>query len=424
MNRIMGTAVGLFILGAAMLFLPAQGVAGPIIKGEAVGTHVFCGGPATIGGALGRTQPIRPHGTCRETLNINDNRVNITIIGDGGGNGLTGQSACSDGRNTLIIGDDPTAAQIVQVRGKNISITGVEITGISAANLPARLALPAGVWDPTDCGGDSDASNPDCNDNRGIRATRGGFMTLGRNVVRGDFGGPPNAAVFIEQTGICVHHVGGNGIEVAQGSFARVANSEVHTVSGDGVVVGDGSVISFGVLSGGELGDPTDPFPSTGHSGPNIVRDNAGNGITIDRHSIGRIVGNFIHDNASRGIRVRRHSHADVASNLINSNGADGVRVDDTSNVSLGQTGSSFCAATKFGAFCSGNSQADLPNTTSTGSPNGGFGVRCTINSSVSGRLTLDRENTKVQPLTGSSGSKSFGTFGFVTNDNCVDKTN
>jgi hypothetical protein len=437
MKRITGTAVGLFIFGAALLFMPTRGEAGPILKGEPVGTHVNCGGSTTIGAALGRPQPLRVHGTCGETISISDTRVNITIIGDGGGDNRTpedggsGVSACNDSNNTQIVGDDPTAAQVIQVRGRNITITGVEISGIRGDDPSVNPKLGSAAWDSSLCPGGATAQNPNCNNNRGVRAQRGGIVLLGRNVARGDFGGGIDPKKYIEQTGICIHDVSKNGIEGNAGTVVRIINSEIKNVGGDGISLTDLTAANIGSSSGSELNLPSDAFQAPGHAGPNIIHHNLGVGITVDRGSQARIVGNYIHNNASEGVRVRRHSQADVASNLIDKN-LSGLRVDDNSNISLGTVGAVGCDATSFGFLCPTHTaihsgtfvkQDTLANSTTATALNTSFGVKCTVGGSVSGLLTLDRSSSAANRLSGVGGQKSFGAFGAGTNDNCIDKT-
>jgi Right handed beta helix region len=202
-------------------------------------------------------------------------------------------------------------------------------------------------------------------------------------------------------------------------------NSEVRTVGGDGVVVSEASAGALGFSSGGEFNFPTDPYPGPGFSGPNIIHHNTGVGVTVDRLAEGRIVGNYIHNNGGDGIRVRRNSQADVASNLINSNKANALRIDDNSNVSLGTTFATFCSATSFGSICGPPfvSLASLANTISVA--NTSFGIKCTVGGSISGKATTDRGGGPLSLRANAGGSTvSFGSFGNLTNDNCIDKTN
>ena len=103
-----------------------------------------------------------------------------------------------------------------------------------------------------------------------------------------------------------------------------------------------------------------------------------------------RINGNTITDNKRAGVTVQLASSAEIGNNTISGNGGDGILVIGNSIAVLGSdTGS--------GLF-------QLPNT--TGAPNGGFGIRCSINSSADGRLGT---------LNGSKGAKDF------TESGCVD---
>ena len=177
MERIKGKAVGSLILGAILLLLPV--LVGAEL--EPVGTHVFCSKTVTIGAKLGSAQPLRVHGTCTEILSIADTRVNITIIGDGCG-------------KTIVRGSDPSASEIIQIRGRNIVVTNLEIHGLKASDPLVKPALGPPDWLGS-CTG-TDASDGACNNNRGIRLQRGGIAQIGRNVTD-----PSDPTAFIEQTG-------------------------------------------------------------------------------------------------------------------------------------------------------------------------------------------------------------------------------
>ena len=187
----------------------------------------------------------------------------------------------------------------------------------------------------------------------------------------------------------------------------------------------EGSASFLGSTSGGEYKLKSESFPGPGYSGANLVHDNTGAGVQVDRLSESRIVGNFIHNNGGNGITVSKNSQADIDSNLIESNGGSGIAVSDNSNVSLGTTWNAGCASTSFGSPC-GTGTFDprtLANTTRAAFLNTSFGVKCTVGGSVSGKLSTDRGGG-AQVLTGAGGQKSFGAFGAQTNDNCIDKTN
>ncbi len=443
MERTKGAVVGLLILGAILLFLPSWSVAGPPLFGEAIGTHVTCKPGVTIGAKLGSTQPLRVHGPlpCFEILSIAATRVSTTIIGDGGNVNAFGGSACAaNAGKTTILSNDPSAPEIVSVQGKNITITALNVTSLrgddpliqpplddpenffAAACVAAKGSLP-----PTADG--SDAQSGDCSNNRGIRAQRDGILLLGRNTRDSQILNGADSRVYVEQTGVCIFNVGSNGVEATQGSVLRLINSEIRNAGGDGVNVTDGSASGIGSSSGSELKLPSDAYHGPGYVSGNMIHDNSGVGITVDRLGQTRVVNAFIYNNGADGIRVRRNSQADVSGSVIDNNGGNAIRVDDNSNISLGATfGNNIptCSSTFFGAVCqvaSGSfiSPANLANTTTVA--NASFGIKCSVGGSISGKASTDRGGG-ASILTGVGGAKSIGAFGVSTNDNCIDKTN
>jgi hypothetical protein len=108
--------------------------------------------------------------------------------------------------------------------------------------------------------------------------------------------------------------------------------------------------------------------------------------------------------------------------------------VDDNSNISLGTTFHTQCFATSFGFLCptptvihtgSFIKQDALANTVSV--PNIGFGIRCTVGGSISGKASTDRGGGGLSLLKngGGAGTSTFGSVGATgTEDNCINKTN
>lgn len=419
-------AVALCILGAILLLMPVLATAGPINPGEPLGTHVFCGKSKLIGGSLGSTQPLRAHGFCEEIISISDTRANVTIIGDGGDPQGAFQGACNDPNNTVIQGIDPSAAEIIAIRGRNITITGVEIRGkkVTDPGVSKQNVLPGIDFTVGACAGGSTSQDAACNNSRGIRGQRGATFLVGRNVAKGTYQEPHDPSVYIEQSGACIHHVGKSAIEITQGSVGRVVNSELHNAAVDGVLVSEASAATIGFSSGAEVNLPTDPFRSPGRAGPNRIYNNTGNGVTGDRNASVRIVGNYIHDNVGDGVRIRRTSFADIAGNLINANGMNGIRADENAGVNLGTASGPVadCPATSFG-HCNGNTfnVSTLANSTTVN--NSTWGLRCTIGAYITGLATVGQDG---QAGTRISGTKGFATFGggvATTGDQCIDKT-
>jgi hypothetical protein len=441
MNKTRAMVIGLYILGAILLLAPVTVTAGPQLPGENVGTHVFCGKSVTIGSKLGNAQPLRVHGICQEILSIADTRVNITIIGDGGDVRDSGGSACdaNDGITT-IFPDDPSAAEIIQVRGKNITITALNIFGLRADDPSIKPPIgPLGLpdWQSSQCAGSTpttnrtltaDSQSAGCSNNRGIRAQRNGIMLIGRNTRQGSIKPGDNnedPQYYDEKSGVCIKYVGSAGIEVTQGSFARVINSEVQHVGGDGVLISEGSAAFIGSASGSEYklaATTTEAFPGPGHSGPNWIHNNTGAGVNVDRGSEARIVNNFIAFNGKAGIPVARASQADIDSNRIDGNLGGGVTVSDNSNVSLGTTFNAGCDATTWGAPCGEPGTFDprtLSNTVTVA--NTSWGIKCTIGGSISGRATQDRFGGTMS--LGLNGGAGLSTFSTAAPDLCVNKT-
>ena len=193
----------------------------------------------------------------------------------------------------------------------------------------------------------------------GITVTRGGAALIDSNVIQS---------------------TGGNGISVVQSSSARIINNTIQGNPQTGIVISESSSARIGF----SMADDTE-------ASPNVIQNNKENGIVVTRSSSGRIVGNTISGNTENGVIVTRVSHGAVSSNTIDNNGSDGVLVSRNSGVDLGEdTGS--------GIF-------DAPNTTKVN--NGGFGIRCVINSYGDGRIGT---------LNGTSGAVSFAA-------NCINST-
>ena len=152
---------------------------------------------------------------------------------------------------------------------------------------------------------------------------------------------------------------GGQGINVAQHSYAVIIGNTIQRNPISGIIVHEGSSARIGVQN------PDDPTPRG-----NIIRNNGVNGgVRINRTSSARLAGNTISDNAGPGVSVLGTSFAVVSSSHIDGNAGDGVWVTQNSAVQLG---------------------GDLgvlgpPN--ETGVLNGGFGIRCSVNSAAAGRL-------------------------------------
>jgi parallel beta-helix repeat protein len=191
----------------------------------------------------------------------------------------------------------------------------------------------------------------------GIVVSRGGQAVIDRNTIQG---------------------TGRFGVQVNQSSFAVIVNNTIQNNQGNGITLGGSSYAVIGFFT---ALDKT--------ASPNTIQNNGGNGISVNRSSNARITGNTIRNNKLNGVFVGRGSQADITSSTIDGNGMSGIDVSQNSSVQLG-------ADKGTGIF-------ESPNTTSMG--NAQFGIRCTVNSSVDGRIGT---------LNGNNGAKEF-------DNSCVD---
>ena len=161
----------------------------------------------------------------------------------------------------------------------------------------------------------------------------------------------------------------GTGIIVHQNGHARIVNNTIQLNATSGIMIQESSIARIGYLDAGG--------PVFG----NTIRNNAGPGVIVQRGSAATLTGNTISENDGPGVLVRGGAHADLAGNHIDGNGSDGVVVDLNSDVQLGDQGGIL----------------DPPNETTI--PNGGVGLRCSLNSTPAGTLGT---------LTGVGGDRKF----------------
>jgi parallel beta-helix repeat protein len=191
----------------------------------------------------------------------------------------------------------------------------------------------------------------------GIVVSRGGQAIIDRNTIQG---------------------TGRIGLQVNQSSFAVIVNNTIQNNQTNGISIGGSSYAIIGIVTG------LDKTAS-----PNTIQNNGQNGISVARSSNARITGNTIRNNKLNGVIVSRASQADITSSTIDGNGMSGINVSQNSSVQLG-------ADKGTGIF-------EAPNTTTTA--NSQFGITCSVNSSVDGRLGT---------LNGNNGAKEF-------DNSCVD---
>ena len=215
------------------------------------------------------------------------------------------------------------------------------------------------------------AASPHALYNRGKEIIIKGFtVTGGQDGIH--LSGPASAVI----DGNVVTKNSGRGIHIDKGSVARILNTTVEQSGSIGIDITGASYAYIGVF-----------IPRVQALGPNIIRNNGGPGINIERTSGAWIVGNTISGNKESGIAVHRNAQADVIGNTINANGGDGITVSYNSGVNLDS-----------------EPRRDGPNKTTQ--PNAGAAIKCSVGGFVDGPLGT---------LAGAKSSKEF-------DQTCVDR--
>ena len=209
--------------------------------------------------------------------------------------------------------------------------------------------------------------------NRGKEITIRGFtVTGGLDGIH--LSGPASAVI----DGNVVVKNSGRGIHIDKGSIARLLNNTIEESGGIGISVTGTSYAYIGVF-----------IPRIPALSPNIIRNNGGPGINLERGSGAWIVGNTINGNKQAGIAVHRNSHADIIGNTISGNGGDAIAVSYNGGVNL-----------------SSETRKDGPNQTAAGQNNGGVAIRCAVGGFVDGPMGT---------LSGAQGAKAI-------DSGCVDR--
>jgi len=296
-------------------------------------------------------------GTCNENLVIRKEMHDITL----------------DGQGMATINRPDSTRNTITIRGKGITIRGMNITGgrngisirqDAEASINGNHINRTGRWAIVVTNNSSARiMNNTIQDN-----PRGGILIRAHSRAQIGVSGPPGERVFFPNT--IIHNGGRAGIQVSRFSEAFIAGNVIRN-NRQGIRVVNHSQAHIGL--------PDSPVTL----GANKIEGND-TGIIIKRSSFARIVGNLI-SNArdSSGIQVQNDSHALIARNIISNNAGHGIKVSGNSSVTLGND--------------RGNSTFDEPNKTTVN--NGRFGIWCKGGGYVKGRLGT---------LNGNSGTRSF----------------
>jgi parallel beta-helix repeat protein len=220
--------------------------------------------------------------------------------------------------------------------------------------------------------------------------------------------GPAAHGVYIRGrmitiTGFRITGAPEDGIHFSGPAHAIIDGNVIVQNKGRGILLDKGSVAQLGnntITDNGGVGIkvsessyarigfiiPPDATPRS-----NIIQTNGGAGIQVERSSSAWIVGNTIVANNGPGIAIDRGSEADVVGNTINANRGDGIVATRNSGVNLHSTGSP---------------RREGPNRTDPALKNSGLGVRCSVGGYVDGPLGS---------LSGLLGAKQF-------DNGCIDR--
>jgi nitrous oxidase accessory protein NosD len=290
--------------------------AGRTLQSESVSVDCDAGGSITKALAgLHAGDTLIVTGTCAESVVVPPEAVGITITGQGKATirHPTGGEATG------------SAAHVIYVRGRAITITGFTVTG----------------------------------GNDGIHLSGPAHAVIDHNVI-------------VQNRGRAIH--------LDKGSVAQITNNTIENNASHGINVAEQSHARIGFL-----------IPPDEKLAPNIIRGNGGDGVHIERGATAWIVGNTIVGNAGNGVALDRNSQADVVGNAISRNVGDGIVATHNSGVNL---------------MSERTPRREGPNQTEPNAKNGGVGIRCSVGGYVAGPAGT---------LTGSRGSKSIDTT-------CVDR--
>jgi hypothetical protein len=177
-----------------------------------------------------------------------------------------------------------------------------------------------------------------------------------------------NAVIFNN----IIQNTGNRGIAVSQLAFAAIFDNTIQNNPDDGIRLSTGATAHIGFN-----------FPSDASIPGNVIQNNGGRGIFVNRNSTVRAVKNMIKNNVDDGVLIGGGSDGDIADNDIDGNGGDGVFISENSFVQLGEGSGIFAPA----------------NRTDAMNLNAGFGLRCVQGAGADGLFGT---------LTGTSGVSSF----------------
>jgi parallel beta-helix repeat protein len=259
------------------------------------------------------------------------------------------------GTHALICGPEKTIGKAIKTLkpGDTLLVSGTCNENLSLGQEVDRITLD-GQGTAT-INGDSSA-NAVTVTGRGI--TIRGFVITG---------GAPQAVSVADGgsaviDGNTIQYAGRNGIAVFRNSSADILNNTIQNNPLAGIAIQSNSSARIGWLGP----------PNNRVSAPNTIQNNGTQGIQVYRSSSAQIFSNTIQNNGSQGVFVDRNSQAEIAACTITGNAGDGILGMRNAGVDIGTDAT--------------GATPQFDDDTNIGT-NGGFGVRCTIDGFVDGKL-------------------------------------
>ena len=271
-------------------------------------------------------------------------------------------------KHTLTCGPEKTIGQAIKTLkpGDTLVVSGTCNENVAIGQEVERITLD---------GQGTAAINGDSSANAVTVSGRG--ITIRGFVITG---GAPQAISVSDGgsaviDGNTIQNAGRNGIAVFRNSSADIINNTIQNNPLAGIAIQSNSSARIGWV-----GPPNNRI-----SQPNTIQNNGAQGIQVYRGSSAQIFSNTIQNNGSDGVIVDRNAQAEIAACTITGNAGDGIRGIRNAGVDIGTDAT--------------GATPQFDDNTNTGT-NGGYGVRCTIDGFVDGRLGT---------LTGTLGGKFFG---------------
>jgi parallel beta-helix repeat protein len=259
------------------------------------------------------------------------------------------------GTHTLTCGPEKTIGQAIKTLkpGDTLLVSGICNENLAIGQEVHRITLD---------GQGTAAINGDSSANA-VTVTGTGITIRGFVIT----GGAPQGVAVVDGgsaviDGNTIQNADRNGIAVFRNSSADIINNTIQSNPLAGIAIQYSSSARIGWVGP----------PNNRVSAPNTIQNNGAQGIQVYRSSSAQIFSNTIQNNGSHGVFVDRSAQAEIAACVITGNAGDGIRGMRNAGVDIGTDAT--------------GATPQFDDNTNTGT-NLGFGVSCSIDGFVDGRL-------------------------------------